>query len=126
MAPPLALAGPNGTARLVSWQFFWLAGDCAPYMRSESCACAGTKPATPLIARCATAMRVSPFGSLAFMLPEASRISSTERSAVLQVCAKAGEEVIRTAQASSAGGRRIFRMARLRFRLAASGKLLTA
>ena len=89
MAPPAALAGPNGTARWVSWQFFWLAGDCAPYMRSESCACAGTKPATPLIARCATAMRVSPFGSLAFMLPEASRISSTERSAVLQDCASA-------------------------------------
>jgi len=34
-------------------------------------------------------MRLSPFGSLAFMLPEASRISSTERSAVLQVCAQA-------------------------------------
>ena len=73
----------------VSWQFFWLAADCAPYMRSESCACGGMKPATPLIARCATAIRVSPFGSLAFMLPEASRISSTERSAVLQDCASA-------------------------------------
>ena len=46
-------------------------------------------PATPLIARCATAMRVSPFGSLAFMLPEASRISSTDRSAVLQDWASA-------------------------------------
>jgi hypothetical protein len=74
----------------VSWQFFWLAADCAPYMRNDSCACAGTKPATPLIARCATVMRVSPFGSLAFMLPEASRISSIVRSAVLQDCAAAG------------------------------------
>ena len=89
IAPPPALAAPNGTARWVSWQFFWLDGDCAPYMRSESCACAGMNPATPLIARCATAMRVSPFGSLAFMLPEASRINSTERSAVLQDCASA-------------------------------------
>ena len=89
MAPPLALAGPNGTARLVSWQFFCRAADCAPYIRSDSCACAGMKPATPLIARCATAMRVSPFGSLAFMLPDASRISSTERSAVLQDWASA-------------------------------------
>jgi hypothetical protein len=41
------------------------------------------------MARCATAMRVSPFGSLAFMLPDASRISRTERSAVLQVWARA-------------------------------------
>ena len=46
-------------------------------------------PATPLIARCATAMRVSPFGSLAFMLPDASRINRTERSAVLQDWASA-------------------------------------
>jgi hypothetical protein len=34
-------------------------------------------------------MRVSPFGSLAFMLPEASRINSTERSALLQDWAQA-------------------------------------
>ena len=84
-----ARPAPNGTARCVSWQFFWLAADCAPYMRNDSCACAGTKPATPLIARCATAMRVSPFGSLAFMLPDASRINRTERSAVLQDWASA-------------------------------------
>ena len=37
-----------------------VAGDCAPYMRNDSCACAGMKLTTPLIARCATAMRVSP------------------------------------------------------------------
>jgi hypothetical protein len=89
MAPPLALAAPNGTARWVSWQFFWRAADCAPYMRNDSCACAGTKPATPLMARCATAIRVSPLGSLAFMLPDASRINRTERSAVLQDWAQA-------------------------------------
>ena len=89
IAPPAALAAPNGTARWVSWQFFCRAADCAPYMRNDSCASAGMKPATPLIARCATAIRVSPFGSLAFMLPEASRISSTDRPAVLQDWASA-------------------------------------
>ena len=66
----------------------------APATARHTCAATaapapGTKPATPLIARCATAMRVSPFGSLAFMLPDASRINSTERSAVLQVWASA-------------------------------------
>ena len=41
-----ALAGPNGTARLVSWQFLALDGDCAPYIRSDNCACAGMNPAS--------------------------------------------------------------------------------
>jgi hypothetical protein len=79
-----------------------LAGDCAPYMRSDSCACAGTSEATPLMARCATAMRVSPFGSLAFMLPEASRMSAMVRPAVLQDWAAAGSGPATSATATSA------------------------
>jgi hypothetical protein len=47
--------------------------------------------ATPFTARRATSMRVSPFGSFAFMLPDESRMSSTERLAVLQVWANARE-----------------------------------
>ncbi len=86
-----------------------LAADCAPYIRSDSCACAGMKPATPLIARCATAMRVSPFGSLAFMLPEASRINRIERSAVLQVWASVADGISMAAQERSAS-REMFRM----------------
>ena len=44
-----------------------------------------------LTARRATETRVSPPGSAAFMLPERSSSSSTERSAVLQVCAAASD-----------------------------------
>src|SRR5687768_10356553 len=98
-----ASIGPDGKARCVSSQFFWAAADCAPYMRRDSCAPAGTSAATPLTARRATSMRVSPLGSLAFMLPEASSTKAMVRPPVLQLWA--AELCAGGAFAREAGGR---------------------
>ena len=84
MAPAASPSGRDARARISS-QFFRAAGDCAPYGRSDSCVLAGTNAATSLTTHRATSMRVSPFDSLEFMLPEASS-TRADRAPVLQLC----------------------------------------